>query len=252
MVQSGKHTKSGSSDTRQDAAKRLNDVQLNDKSDHKAGVLTGDISQSQSFSDDDFISILATLKALLSKYADQYSGDFDVYRGDAFQLVVKQPEHIMLIAIGLRLALKALNPSVDVRISAAVGDAQFRAKEVKTGTGEAFVLSGRGLDDIKPYHLAFHTSHQALENSTQLITRFADAHLTGLTPTQSQTLLAYIEASDKSHENVADILNKNRSNVSRILNASNYKLVAEYLSYMEQEINVWKLGHRPLSNAPVK
>ena len=129
MVKSGKHTKSGSSDPRQDAAKRLNDVQLNDKSDHKAGVLTGDISQSQSFSDDDFTSILATLKALLSKYADQYSGDFDVYRGDAFQLFVKQPEHIMLIAIGLRLALKALNPSVDVRISAAVGDAQFRAKE---------------------------------------------------------------------------------------------------------------------------
>ena len=35
---------------------------------------------------------------------------------------------------------------------------------------------------------------------------------------------------------IAAILDKNRSNVSRILNASNYKLIAEYLDYMEQAL----------------
>lgn len=209
-----------------------------------AGVLTGDITHSQSFGNDDFNNILATLRAQLSNYAERYSGDFDIYRGDAFQLVVKQPQHCMQIAVGLRLALKAYSPSVDVRISIAVGEAQFRPSEVKTGTGEAFVLSGRGLDSIKPHYIAFYSSDKTLENQTQLLTRFADAHINGLTQTQSQTLLAYLEAEDKSHENVASILDKNRSNVSRILNASNYKLIAEYLRYMEHEIVLWQQKHK--------
>ena len=199
-------------------------------------VLTGDVSGSQSFSDEDFRTILAALRQHLSNYARQYDGYFDIYRGDAFQLAVNQPRYCMHIALGLRLALKAHTPSVDVRISVAVGEAHFRPKEVKTGTGEAFVLSGRGLDKIKSNYLAFYSSNTELENKTQLLTRFADTQVSGLTQTQSETLLAYLQAADKSHENIAALLNKNRSNVSRILNASNYKLVVEYLDYMEQAI----------------
>ena len=206
------------------------------KSKSYAGVLTGDITDSQSYSDDDFRNILAALNKYLSNYAKQYDGHFDIYRGDAFQLAVNQPQYSMHIAFGLRLALKAHTPSVDVRISVAVGEAHYRPKEVKTGAGEAFVLSGRGLDTIKPNHLAFHSNNTELENKTQLLTRFADTHVSGLTQTQSETLLAYLQASDKSHENIAALLDKNRSNVSRILNASNYKLVAEYLEYMKHAI----------------
>ena len=201
-----------------------------------AAVLTGDITRSQSYSDDELRSILAALKQHLTTYAKRYGGHFDIYRGDAFQLAVEQPQYSMHIALGLRLALKAHTANVDVRISVAVGEAHFRPKEVKTGTGEAFVLSGRGLDAIKPYHLAFFSSDNKLESNLQLLTRFADAHISALTQTQSETLLAYLEASDKNHENIAAILNKNRSNVSRILNASNYKLIAEYLAYMTQAI----------------
>lgn len=208
------------------------------KSDSKsvAGVITGDITNSQSYSDDEFSDILATLRASLTNYANLYGGDFDIYRGDAFQLVIKQTQHCMRTAVGVRLALKAHELSVDVRMSIAVGEVQFRPSEVKTGTGEAFVLSGRGLDNIKPHHLAFYSGNHQLDNKTQLLTRFADAHISGLTQTQAQTLHAYLEASDKSHESIAAILDKNRSNVSRILNASNYKLIAEYLDYMEQAL----------------
>ena len=210
---------------------------INSKSKIYAGVLTGDITDSQSYNDEDFRNILAALKQHLSNYAKQYDGHFDIYRGDAFQLAVSQPQYSMHIALGLRLALKAHTPSVDVRISVAVGEAHYRPNEVKTGTGDAFVLSGRGLDSIKPNYLAFSSSNTELESKTQLLTRFADTHVSGLTQTQSETLLAYLEASDKSHENIAALLDKNRSNVSRILNASNYKLVAEYLEYMKHAID---------------
>ena len=213
-----------------------NNEGIKDEAKRFVGVLTGDITNSQSYSDDDINNILATLKLHLLRYAKQHDGHFDIYRGDAFQLAISKPQYSMHIALGLRLALKAYTPSVDVRISVGVGEGHFRPTEVKTGTGEAFVLSGRGLDTIKPYHLAFFSSNTLLESSVQLLTRFADNHVSGLTQTQSETLLAYLEALDKSHENIAAILNKTRSNVSRILNASNYKLVAEYLAYVAQAI----------------
>ena len=208
----------------------------------RAGVITGDVSNSQSYSDAEFREIIATLRERLTYYAEYYGGDFDIYRGDAFQLVVAQPQHSIAAAVGLRLALKAHASGVDMRMSVAVGEAQFRPSEVKTGTGDAFVLSGRGLDNIKPHHLTFCSGEQTLDDKTQLLTRFADAHINGLTQTQSQTLLAYLEATDKSHESVAAILDKNRSNVSRILNASNYKLIAEYLDYMERALILWVQG----------
>jgi len=99
----------------------------------RAGVITGDVSNSQSYSDAEFREIIATLSERLTYYAEYYGGDFDIYRGDAFQLVVAQPQHSIAAAVGLRLALKAHASGVDVRMSVAVGEAQFRPSEVKTG-----------------------------------------------------------------------------------------------------------------------
>ncbi|BFT30118.1 hypothetical protein D210916BOD24_12940 [Alteromonas sp. D210916BOD_24] len=201
-----------------------------------AAVMTGDIAQSQSLSNTAFSAVVATLKKQLQNNANLYNGSYDIYRGDAFQLVTSQPNNAMNIAVGLRLALKAHSPSTDVRISVALGEAVFRTEEVRTGSGTAFVMSGRGLDSIKPQHIAFQSDNLILNQQTQLLTRFLDVHLTGLTQIQSETLLAYLLSEDKSHDSVADRLGKSRSNVSRILNASQYKLVVEYLSYMEEAI----------------
>ncbi len=202
-----------------------------------AAVITGDIVQSQSLNDTAFNAVISTLKTQCQHYAEAYDCNFDIYRGDAFQLITKEPVYAMDIAVGLRLALKAHTPSVDMRISVAVGNATFRADEVRTGTGSAFVMSGRGLDNIKPHHITFHCDNLTLAHQCQLLTRFLDVHVTGLTQTQSETLLAYLLSDDKSHEHVATKLEKSRSNVSRILNASHYKLVVEYLSYMKECIS---------------
>ena len=199
--------------------------------------MTGDIVNSQGLSDSEFSSVIQLLKTELAQYASKYDGHFDIFRGDAFQFVTNHAYVIMHVLVGLRLALKAYSPSVDVRVSAAVGDVSYRNSDVKTGTGQAFVLSGRALDELKSQHIAFTCSSKSLMHSTSLLTQFADNHLTGLTQTQSETVLAYLMSEEKNHDNVAVLLGKSRSNVTRILNASRYKLIADYLHFMEQEIN---------------
>ena len=210
---------------------------LNTYNKQFAAVLTGDIVNSQGLSESEFSSVIQLLKTEFVQYASKYDGHFDIFRGDAFQFVTNHAHFIMNILVGLRLALKAHSPSVDIRVSAAVGDVSYRNTEVKTGTGHAFVLSGRALDELKSQHIAFTCSSPSLMRSTSLLTQFADNHLTGLTQTQSETVLAYLMSEEKNHDNVAVLLGKNRSNVTRILNASRYKLIADYLHFMEQEIN---------------
>lgn len=205
--------------------------------ERNAAVITGDIVKSQSLSDEDFSRIIQALKAQLTTYARLYDGHFDVFRGDAFQFVTSHSQSVMRIALGIRLALKAMTPSSDIRVSCAVGEVTFRPSEVKTGTGQAFVLSGRGLDELKGQYVSFQCEYGSLARHTSLLTRFADSHLAGLTQTQSETVLAYLVSEDKNHDAVATSLGKTRSNVTRILNASNYRLIAEYLAFMEQEIS---------------
>jgi hypothetical protein len=201
-------------------------------------VITGDIVKSQSFSDTDFASIMKELEKRLGFYALKYDGFFDIFRGDAFQFVTCDATAGMHVTVGLRLAMKAFSPSVDVKLCCGVGRANFRPHEVKTGTGEAFILSGRGLDSLKGQNIALVSDVKSLLHKTQLLTQFADAHISGLTQTQSETVLAYLISSDKNHDTVATSLGKNRSNITRILNASHYKLLADYVGFMEQELRV--------------
>jgi hypothetical protein len=203
----------------------------------RAAVITGDIANSQHLSDEDLKHVLAVLTTTLKEQTATYHGEYDVFRGDAFQALIPTPQNAMQIAICIRLALKACTPSTDVRISVGLGEVSVTEGRVKTGSGEAFVRSGRALDTLKAQYLVFTSDDEAFNKHAGLLTAFLDSHITALTQTQSETLLAYICAKDKAHEQIANTLGKTRSNVTRILNASGYHLVSEYIDYMATEIS---------------
>ena len=200
-----------------------------------AAVITGDIANSQHLSGSDLNHVLHVLTRELEKQVALFNGQFDVFRGDAFQAVIPRAQYSMQVAICIRLALKATTPSTDVRISVGLGEVSFDHDKVKTGNGEAFVRSGRALDKLKSQYLAFTSDDDGFNKHASLLTAFVDNHITSLTQTQAQTLLAYLCAKDKGHENIAKILAKTRSNVTRILNASQYHLISDYLAYMASE-----------------
>ncbi|MBZ2162191.1 MAG: hypothetical protein JXQ95_05840 [Alteromonas stellipolaris] len=207
-----------------------------DNTNKRQAVITGDIANSQQLSNTDLAHVLEVLTNELKEQSAIYNGQYDVFRGDAFQVVIPESESAMLVAICIRLALKACSPATDVRISVGVGKVSFTDGKVKTGNGDAFVRSGRALDSLKSQYLAFSSDNEAFNKHASLLTAFVDSHITSLTQTQSETLLAYIKAEDKGHENIANTLGKNRSNITRILNASQYHLINNYLDYMATEV----------------
>ncbi|MFM2476974.1 hypothetical protein [Celerinatantimonas sp. MCCC 1A17872] len=196
-------------------------------------VITGDIVNSRALGPTDYDNTLDVLnKTLKSLLKTEYDA-FDIYRGDSFQILFQNASFSFYAALVLRLALKAAQPSVDIRQSIGIGKIDAIRDSVKSSTGDAFTLSGMGLDRLKNTQLlGVQTANQKFTDRVELVSKFLDVHLLSLTAIQAQVLLTYLSAEDKSHAVLAALLGKKRSNTTRLLNASHYQLVAEYLDYV--------------------
>lgn len=195
------------------------------------GVITGDIVGSQQLSDSEYRTVLTQLEQSLMSLCDRYAGNFDIFRGDAFQIQLTHPEHSMKVAVALWLSLKAGDVSTDIRQCVGLGAATNRSSSPNRSNGEAYVLSGNGLDSMKSERLSVRSASADFDERFGLLTRFLDVQLSGLTGVQSRVLSCFLLSDDKSHEALAAALNKSRSNVTRILLAANYHLVTDYLAY---------------------
>ena len=71
----------------------------------------------------------------------------EFFRGDAWQLVLKEPAKALRIALFIRALLSA-EAEVETRVSIGIGCAEAINPRVSLSTGEAFTLSGHALDEI--------------------------------------------------------------------------------------------------------
>ncbi len=123
-------------------------------------IITGDIVNSREIEDKDLF--LSYLKLIFSQIESKISfkKPFEIYRGDSFQAMVENPKDAVLVAILLRTGLRSLNVNQkqkelpleqlkDARISIGIGKMNFIDKSITSSDGEAFVLSGEGLDSMK-------------------------------------------------------------------------------------------------------
>lgn len=199
-------------------------------------VLTGDVVGSQLIDSSDYDKMLTILEERLVSLSASAEIQYDIYRGDAYQVVFTDPARAVYGAVIIRLALRTASPSFEVRQSIGMGGASNLREQVKRSTGDAFVLSGKGLDQIKDNLLVVNCHHEQLQAELRLLTRFFDNHLSQLTKIQSQVLLCYLTSEDKSHAAIAKALNKTRTNVTRLLNACRYQLVMEYIQHFQQSV----------------
>lgn len=118
-------------------------------------VLTGDIIGSTHLSAQQMSQTRATLEKRVRDFrprpARTVCGVPEFFRGDSWQLLVKEPRWALRVALLIRASLVA-DIEVRTRVSIALGGADaIDAKRISLSTGEAFTLSGRALDAITGY-----------------------------------------------------------------------------------------------------
>ncbi|MEJ2412026.1 MAG: hypothetical protein P8Y34_03385 [Anaerolineales bacterium] len=145
-------------------------------------VLTGDIVSSSRINQERgnrvLEEILSIEKDIKGRFPSSVHAGVDVFRGDSWQLVVRDPISALRIGLYFRAQLRS-TAGMDSRVSIGFGTVDYLpAGEVSTGTGAAYTLSGMGLKDLlKPVRMKLKfTSEQtsSLARSLDTITGLMD------------------------------------------------------------------------------
>lgn len=200
-------------------------------------VLTGDIVNSTGLGSDAEEMVLRVLRQVLSPYLIEF------YRGDSFQAFLEDP------AVSLRVALlcRALTISVtageegpavsDVRISIGLGPVTLPVRMPGMARGEAFLLSGRGLDGIQKTErrLAIISGHAIADIGLEAMADHLDVIYRQMTPKQAAANGWLLQG--VTQQEVAAHLNRSRSTISQLAAAGGWGEIEKILEQFEQLIN---------------
>jgi hypothetical protein len=138
----------------------------------------------------------------------------EFYRGDSFQANIKDPRIALELVLKIRAAAKSISTSLDVRASIGIGNIPSRVTDLRTSTSEAFVLSGRGFDELQSDSRLTITSNRNEANlALKVIALYCDFIFRGLTSKQAAVLFELLQRSTQVE--IAKKLKKSQATINR-------------------------------------
>lgn len=128
-------------------------------------------------------------------FEEAFHSEIDVFRGDSWQMVIIRPKDALRIGCFIRSRMRS-EPSyrhLDSRISIGIGAIDYLPENnVSTGNGQAFRLSGEGLESLPSYSrmsLTFPNQHQAvLPQALNVIVQLMDLQMQRWTGKQAEAV----------------------------------------------------------------
>ncbi len=110
-------------------------------------VITGDIIHSRSLKNQGEWQV--PLKKLLNEIG-RSPQTWQIFRGDSFQVEIKQVEKALYYAFRIKALIKKIK-SIDVRMSIGIGTKDYTGDTVMESNGTAFIFSGEEYDLLKKH-----------------------------------------------------------------------------------------------------
>lgn len=133
-------------------------------------IITGDVIHSSLLRSNDRKLLLDALDYSLGVWSEDFGMQFEIFRGDSFQCLLAQKKEALRMALVIKCFIKSINSSepgeilrkgkqktslllpvweFDARLFIGIGEIEKTDEPIGRSQGEAFVLSGRGLDTMK-------------------------------------------------------------------------------------------------------
>ena len=113
-------------------------------------VITADMVNSTQFSREESTAWLEELLAILHQnQVFKWALKPEIYRGDSFQAVLRNPDEAMRMAVLARACMRKHAPNADMRVAIGIGHTEQLTDRPGTSDGEAFRLSGHLADTIR-------------------------------------------------------------------------------------------------------
>jgi len=195
-------------------------------------IITGDIINSRKLSSNVWID---GLKALLNSFGKS-PADWEIYRGDEFQLQITNPEKALDAALQIKAYFKTLK--LDARMSIGVGDKTYEATKISESNGTAFSRSGEVFQTLKKHkvNLALNTGNAELDNDLNLKLRLASVFMDSWLPQSAELVRIAMQDPTLSQDEIGQKLGINQAAVSRRRKRAQYDLLLETENYFRQKI----------------
>ena len=200
-------------------------------------VITGDLVGSRKVERRD--ELLSELKSALNMMERNFSARHEIYRGDSFQVLVPDPRDAMRATILLRAHLRTIsgssNPSWDARVSVGVGKIDRQREPLGESSGEAFELSGLGLEALSESagRLVISTPSEAANRALALLTRFADDIISNWSH-YSAEIAYYRLLLDESQSELGKLLGRKQPTIHARLATARMKLIEAYIQRVRE------------------
>ena len=197
-------------------------------------VITGDIINSSAIPIEQRPRLLRELDHIATDLKALSPLEYEVFRGDSFQMVVGKAEAALQIAILIRAGLRKSTPrdtdgTWDARVAIGVGGIEFASRHITASDGEAFQYSGRAFDELGKSCLAVRTRWKSVNEELKVSTLFADDIISNWTPTQSLVIYQSI-AFQKTQKEIAELQQQSPQNISKISVLARERLIRSYLT----------------------
>lgn len=195
-------------------------------------IITGDIVNSRKLPSKIWID---GLKNLLNTKGKNPS-EWEIYRGDEFQLEVINPEEALLTALQIKAYLKTLK--LDARMSIGFGDKTYKAEKISESNGTAFVHSGELFETLKKQKttLAINSGNPDFDTEMNLMLRLGLTFMDNWLVQSAEFVLTAIENKSLSQEEIGLKLGINQAAVSRRRKRAQFDLVTELDNHFRKKI----------------
>lgn len=178
---------------------------------NKIGVITGDIVGSSKLNIEERKLAIETIRKTVENQSLVDDIKVEFFRGDGFQFIVNQPKYTAKVAVILRTKLRT--KGWDARLSIGIGTVEYLdSKSIGLSYGEAFLYSGKGLDNIGERRLVLGMKDCKLNKELSQIIESIDEILEEIDYNQSSIVLNKLFDCQKDkqikEENCQILLNK--------------------------------------------
>ncbi|HEY0091987.1 MAG TPA: SatD family protein [Flavobacterium sp.] len=195
-------------------------------------IITGDIINSRKLPSGSWIG---DFKKLLGSKGET-PAEWEIYRGDEFQMEIKNPEEALYTALQIKSHLK--QTGLDARMSIGLGDKTHNSTKISESNGSAFVRSGEQFETLKKQKitLAVNSGNADFDIEMNLMFRLALAIMDNWLAQSAEFVKVAMENRSMSQEELGQKLGINQAAVSRRQKRAHFDLIMDLEAHWRRKI----------------
>ncbi|PZX55372.1 hypothetical protein LV84_02510 [Algoriphagus ratkowskyi] len=191
-------------------------------------LLTGDIINSRELKNQNLW--LIPFKQLLSHWGETPK-QWEIFRGDSFQLEISDPKESLLAALQIKALMKSLpypdqnkrSSPVDVRMAIGIGTKSYDSDRISESNGDAFIRSGEKFEQLKNemITLAINSPWTEWNDEMNLYLKLAGIQMDSWSISSGELMSEIFSNPDRTQAEIGEVLHINQNSVSKRYKAAN-------------------------------